>query len=158
MSPAMLRVRRLSESGLAVETVRKSIHLLVAVVPVIASANVNLAMALVGAGTLLYTFAESARRAGLSIAVVSDLTLIASRDSEREQFVLGPVTLGVGAMLALTLYPMQAATIAIFALAFGDSVASLAGKAVRSPRAPSQIARFRSRVGIIAISLLSKPG
>ena len=136
MSSVMLRARRLSENGLIIEAVRQSIHLLVALVPVVASVSVNLAMSLVGVGTLFYVFAENARRSGLTIAVVSDLTLIASRDNESEQFVLGPVTLGLGAMLALTLYPLQASTIAIFALAFGDSVASLVGKSVVSPRLP----------------------
>jgi dolichol kinase len=43
-------------------------------------------------------------------------------------FVMGPVTLGLGALLALLLYPAPAATIAIFALAFGDGFASLVGK------------------------------
>jgi dolichol kinase len=41
---------------------------------------------------------------------------------------MGPVTLGLGAMLALLLYPSPAASIAIYALAFGDGFASLVGK------------------------------
>jgi dolichol kinase len=44
------------------------------------------------------------------------------------RFVLGPVTLGAGAFLALLLFPPQAAAIAVYALAFGDGTASLAGK------------------------------
>ena len=39
-------------------------------------------------------------------------------------------------MLALLLYPAQAATIAIYALAFGDSLASLVGKLVGSLSLP----------------------
>jgi dolichol kinase len=42
--------------------------------------------------------------------------------------VLGPVTLGIGALLALLLYPPQVASIAIYALAFGDGIASVVGK------------------------------
>ena len=49
---------------------------------------------------------------------------------------LGPVTLGIGAMLALLLYPKTASTIAIFALAFGDSAAALIGKSVGGIRIP----------------------
>jgi dolichol kinase len=44
------------------------------------------------------------------------------------RFVMGPVTLGLGALLALLLYPSPAASIAIYALAFGDGLASLIGK------------------------------
>jgi dolichol kinase len=42
--------------------------------------------------------------------------------------VLGPVTLGLGALLTLLLYPSPAASIGIYALAFGDGFASLVGK------------------------------
>jgi phytol kinase len=52
------------------------------------------------------------------------------RPRDTGHFVLGPVTLGVGAMLALLLYPDPAATVAIYALAFGDAIASIVGKAV----------------------------
>jgi dolichol kinase len=41
---------------------------------------------------------------------------------------MGPVTLGLGALLALLLYPSPAAAIGIYALAFGDSLAGLVGK------------------------------
>jgi dolichol kinase len=50
--------------------------------------------------------------------------------------VLGPITLGIGAMLSLLLYPLPAASIAIYALAFGDGFASLVGTTVRGPRLP----------------------
>jgi dolichol kinase len=42
--------------------------------------------------------------------------------------VLGPVTLGIGALLALLLFPSPAACIGIYALAFGDGFAALIGK------------------------------
>jgi dolichol kinase len=50
--------------------------------------------------------------------------------------VLGPVTLGIGAMMSLMLYPDPAATIAIYALAFGDGIASIAGKLFGRVRIP----------------------
>jgi phytol kinase len=118
------------------EVIRKAIHLLVAVVPVIASFSVPLTMILLGTGTLFYVLAESARKAGIQVAFVSDVTLIVARSRERGRFVLGPVTLGLGAMLSLLLYPMQASALAIFALAFGDSLASLVGRAVGGWRVP----------------------
>lgn len=131
------RVRAVAESqGLLGEAVRKSLHLLVAFVPLLSSVDLSATVALLGVGTLFYSFAELSRRNGNAVLVVSDLTLIASRDRDRGHFVLGPVTLGLGAMLALLLYPEPAASIAIYALAFGDGVASLAGTLLRGPRIP----------------------
>jgi dolichol kinase len=53
---------------------------------------------------------------------------MASRSRDLGRFVMGPVTLGMGALLALLLYPSPAAAIAIYALAFGDGFAGLVGK------------------------------
>ncbi len=118
------------------ELVRKSLHLLIAVVPVLAAVNLQATLALLAVGTLFYAFAESSRRRGNPILVVSDLTVIASRERDRAGFVLGPVTLGLGAMISLLLYPEPAASIAIYALAFGDGLASLVGRVVGGPRIP----------------------
>jgi phytol kinase len=118
------------------EMIRKSLHFLIALVPLLASVSLSGALFLLGFGTLFYAFAEASRRQGRPIFVVSDLTLIASREGEKGRFVLGPVTLGLGAMLSLLLYPEPAASLAIFALAFGDGIASLAGKVLRGPVIP----------------------
>jgi phytol kinase len=123
-------------AGLAGEFVRKSLHLLVALVPIFASIDLAATVSALGVGTLFYAFAELSRLRGNPIILVSDITLIASRDRDRGRFVLGPVTLGLGAMMALMLYPEPAASIAILALAFGDGVASLAGTLLRGPRIP----------------------
>ncbi len=127
--------RRLS-SALRHEILRKSIHLLVAFVPSLAALDFPVTMALLGAGTLFYVLAEHARGHGVQVFLVSEITVLASREQDRGRFVLSPVTLGVGAMLALTLYPMPASSIAIYALAFGDGLASLAGSLVGSIRIP----------------------
>jgi len=132
---AALRSRPAADT-VSLEIIRKSIHLLVALVPVIASLSVPFTMVLLGAGTLFYVVAENARRAGLQIVLVSDLTLIAARSREKGRFVLGPVTLGLGAMLSLMLYPMQASAIALYSLAFGDSLAGLVGRSVGGWRVP----------------------
>jgi len=110
------------------EVVRKAIHLLVAFVPTLAVWNFDLTVFLLISGILVYTYAEYLRIRGRYVPLISDLTAIASRDRDRGHFVLGPVTLGLGALLALLLYPHPAATIAIYALAFGDGLSSLAGK------------------------------
>jgi len=118
------------------EIVRKSLHLLIALVPPLAAWNLRVAMLILGAGTLFYVYAEWLRLEGGRIYLISELTVLASRPRDRGRFVLGPVTLGLGAMLALLLYPAPAATIAIYALAFGDGFASLAGKLFGRVRIP----------------------
>jgi dolichol kinase len=77
---------------------------------------------------LLYSGFETLRLVGVKIPLVSSITSIASRSRDKGRFVLGPVTLGLGALLALLLYPSPAASIAIYALAFGDGFASLVGR------------------------------
>ncbi|HET6487384.1 MAG TPA: phosphatidate cytidylyltransferase [Spirochaetia bacterium] len=107
-----------------------------AFVPLLSSINLPGTVALLGVGTLFYTFAELSRRNGNTILVVSNLTLLASRDRDRGRFVLGPITLALGAMISLLLYPEPAASIAIYALAFGDGLASLVGTVIRGPQIP----------------------
>jgi len=112
------------------ELVRKSLHMLIAFVPSIAAtAGVETALVLLSLGTLVFAVAEYLRVNGHTVAVITPLTILASRGRNRDQFVLGPVTLAVGAMLALLIYPATAAALAIYALAFGDGVASLFGRA-----------------------------
>lgn len=119
------------------EVVRKSIHFLIALVPSIASAfSVLFAVSLLATGTLVYIGSEYLRRHGTVVPIITRLTLIASRPRDRDRFVLGPVTLGLGAMVALIFYPEPAASIAIYALAFGDGLASLVGKFWGSWRVP----------------------
>jgi dolichol kinase len=110
------------------ELIRKSIHFLIALSPVMAAVNWPAAMGFLIAGTLSYTLMETLRLGGITVPVVSSLTNMASRQRDKDRFVLGPVTLGLGAFFALLLYPAQTASIAIYALAFGDGFASIIGK------------------------------
>jgi dolichol kinase len=121
--PAPLGARELKT-----ECIRKGIHFLIALSPVMAVMSRPVTIAILIAGTLLYTWFEVLRLSGVKIPLVSSLTSIASRSRDKGHFVLGPVTLGVGALLALLLFPPPAASIAIYALAFGDGFASLVGK------------------------------
>jgi phytol kinase len=130
------------------EIIRKSLHFLIALVPLLAGVSLNGALFLLAFGTLFYAFAEVSRLRGRPVFVVSDLTLIASRAGEKGRFVLGPITLGLGAMLSLILYPEPAASLAIFALAFGDGIASLAGKVLRGPVIP--FTRGKTLAGTLA--------
>jgi dolichol kinase len=114
---------------LKTELIRKSIHLLIATVPFCATfVGPFVTLGLLAVGTLIYSYAEFLRQRGGHIPIISRVTELASRRRDLGHFVLGPVTLGIGAMLTLMLYPEPAASIAIYALAFGDGLASLVGK------------------------------
>jgi len=128
-------IRALSEE-IRIELLRKSIHLLIAFVPGIALQNLGLAMGLLSGGVLFYAACECLRMEGYSVPVISKVTALAARRRDGDRFVLGPITLGLGALLSLLLYPNPAASIAIYALAFGDGLSSLVGKSFGSVRLP----------------------
>jgi dolichol kinase len=113
---------------LKTEIIRKTIHFLIALSPGMAVMNRSFTVVVLMAGTLLYAYMETLRLSGVKVPLISALTAMASRSRDRGRFVLGPVTLGIGALLALLLYPSPAASIAIYALAFGDGFAGLVGK------------------------------
>ncbi|MDR1428710.1 MAG: phosphatidate cytidylyltransferase [Spirochaetaceae bacterium] len=110
------------------ELIRKLIHLLIALSVPLVAFNRILTVGLLAGGTLAYVVFELFRFNGIKIPVVSSLTAMAMRKRDQGRFVLGPVTLGLGALLALLLFPPPAAATAIYALAFGDGLSSLAGR------------------------------
>jgi len=151
-------------NGIRGEFVRKLLHFLVAIVPFMAYIDKTLTMLLLGTGIIFYTVMEKLRQEGVYVLVISDVTVFTSRERDKGKFVLGPVTLGLGAMLALALYPEPASRIAIYALAFGDGFASLAGKLIGGVKLPfskgktlaGSLACFLS-VGLIAFRILGNP-
>ncbi|MDR0708074.1 MAG: phosphatidate cytidylyltransferase [Treponema sp.] len=109
------------------EILRKSLHFLIGFSPLLGSINRLGAIALLAFGVVLYTIMEILRLKGVSVPLVSFITERAMRERDRG-FVKGPVTLGMGALLSMTLFPPPVAAIAIYALAFGDGLSSLAGR------------------------------
>jgi dolichol kinase len=110
------------------ELVRKSIHLLIALSIPLAALHRSAALILLFAGTAFYALMEGLRYSGVQVPLVSPLTAVAMRERDRGRFVLGPVTLGLGAFLPILLFPPQAAAAAVYTLAFGDGLSSLAGR------------------------------
>ena len=110
------------------ELIRKGIHILIALVPELAALNRSHTALLLMVGVLFYAWVESLRFVGFSPPLFSSVTKAVLREREQGRFALGPVTLGLGALLSLLLFPPQAAAAAVYALAFGDSAATLAGK------------------------------
>ena len=110
------------------ELFRKSIHLCSACIPLLLYWNARavqcaLCFLLVG-----YIVTESLRRRGINVPVISVITSVAARKRDENKFVLGPVTLVIGILAASFLWPLFHAAVGIYALAFGDGLASLAGR------------------------------
>jgi len=118
-----------TKAELSMELLRKSIHMLIALVPYIAAVlgRSGAALLLMG-GVLFYVCAEGLRFFGFSLPVISGVTKAVSRKKERGRFALAPMTLGLGALIAISVFPQTQAAVAIYALAFGDSASTLAGK------------------------------
>ena len=110
------------------ELIRKGIHNLIALAPWLAGMNRPHTALLLMGGVFFYALVESLRFVGFSPPLTSSLTKSVLREREEGRFALGPVTLGLGALLAIVLFPPQAAAVGIYALAFGDSAATLTGK------------------------------
>lgn len=112
------------------EVFRKSIHLCSAFVPTLLTFAYKPVLALLFAALIFYSFTEFIRLKGINVPVVSRITSIAARKRDENKFVLGPVTLVVGIIAAALLWKPDAARIGIYALAFGDGLASLVGKLI----------------------------
>lgn len=121
---------------LRTEVIRKSLHLLIALIPMIAGYSFSLACSLLIGGLIVYLFSEVLRLQGKAFPLVTFLTNKAARERDQNGLVLGPVSLALGALLSLFLLPAPLSSLAIYALAFGDGLSSLFGKFFHSPRLP----------------------
>ena len=110
------------------ELFRKSIHICSSFIPLLLKFAYWPVIALLIAAVIIYTISELLRARGINIPLISKVTEIAARKRDENHFVLGPVTLVCGILLAALLLPLDYARVGIFALAFGDGLASLIGK------------------------------
>jgi len=141
---------------ISIELTRKSIHLLIAFVPLLVSLSKSLALALLAGGTIAYIVFESLRMNGIHTPIVSALTVKAARLRDDGNFVMGPVTLGLGALLSILLFRPVPASIAIYVLAFGDGFSSLVGKTIGKIRIPhTQGKSLEGSLMCFSLSMLS---
>ncbi len=135
-----VRYRKISHSStvndLLKEFFRKTIHICASLVPILADWHYQWTLMALTFIVCFYSFCEYRRLSGHPIPVISTITAYAARTRDEGRFVLGPVTMGLGVLSALILFPPEAARIGIFALAFGDGIASLAGKIFGKTRIP----------------------
>ena len=129
-------VRRQHINDIWKEFFRKSIHICGAVLPFFLSRFYWPVIAALFLAIILYAASEIARLAGHEVPLISSITAVAARKRDEDRFVFGPVTLASGILLAALLWDELPAAIGIYALAFGDGLASLSGKLFGRIRLP----------------------
>ena len=112
------------------ELFRKSIHICSSFVPFFLALAYWPVIGLLVLAICVYTISEILRAKGIYLPLISKVTEIAARKRDENHFVLGPVTLSLGILCAALLLPLNCAKVGIFALAFGDGLASLVGKLI----------------------------
>ena len=110
------------------EIFRKAIHMCSALVPLFLHFFYLPVIILLFLALCLYCLQEFLRRSGRPVPLFSAITAVAARKRDENKFVLGPVTLVLGILLCAIFYKPLAASVGIYALSFGDGMASLAGK------------------------------
>ena len=118
------------------ELFRKLIHLCSAVIPFLLDRfywQVIIALFFV---VCLFVLSEIIRLEGFKVPLISKITEFASRERDENKIVLGPISLVFGIITAAILLPYEAMRVGIYALAFGDGLASLVGKMFGKTKIP----------------------
>lgn len=84
----------------------------------------------------LFVLSEIIRLEGFKVPLISKITEFASRERDENKIVLGPISLVFGIITAAILLPHDAMRVGIYALAFGDGLASLVGKMFGKTKIP----------------------
>lgn len=121
-------VERQRLNAILKELFRKSIHICSSFIPLFLKLAYWPVIVLLVLAVIVYSISEVLRSKNIELPLISKVTEIAARKRDENRFVLGPVTLVCGILLAALLLPLDCARVGIFALAFGDGLASLMGK------------------------------
>ncbi len=123
-------IERQIKNRLLKEIFRKTIHICSSFVPFLLKLAYWPVICLLIFAVVFYSVCEILRLKGYSIPLISKVTEVASRKRDENRFVLGPVTLVIGILIAALTLPLDFARVGIFALSFGDGLASLVGKSI----------------------------
>jgi phytol kinase len=129
------------------EFFRKTIHMLASFVPYFYYLYQNLVNVILLIISLLYLISEILRAKEIHIPVIYQITKIAARSRDEGRIILGPITMVLGIFLSLTFFNYRIAVISIFALSFGDGVASLFGKIIGGWKIPFTFGKTFSGTG-----------
>lgn len=131
------------------EILRKGIHIASSCTAVTLSyfGKIPTIILLVALG-IFYSISETLRQKGLEVPLIAKVTSAASRARDAGHFVFGPLALVIGLTMSVAIFSKMAATCAIFALSFGDGVASLVGRAFGA--IPLPLTRGKTAEGSLA--------
>ena len=115
---------------------RKGVHACSLFVPLLAGVSYQLTLELLVAVTIVYIDSEWARINGTRFPVLSFVTGLCVRSSERRRFAIAPITLVLGVALSLVFFPPLIASVTIAILACADSMATIVGKFYGKIRIP----------------------
>lgn len=107
---------------------RKGVHFGSVLVPFFAGINFSITLNLLMAITALFIFSELLRLNGASFPVISLITRLCIRTGEQRRFTIAPVTLSLGIIFSLLLFPKLIAGVVITIVAFSDSIATVIGR------------------------------
>jgi phosphoserine phosphatase/dolichol kinase len=118
---------------------RKSLHILIALVPVFSTVIYHTTLAVLLFLLVVYSVSECLRINGFSFPFLGTVTKSSIRKGEDRRFAFGPVTLVLGAGLSLACFPAHIANIVIWIVAFADTAAAMVGKSIGNHRIPYNI-------------------
>lgn len=135
------------------EVRRKLVHVWAGAVPFLADIaffpTINFLVLLV----VLYTLSEVGRLNGRLVPLLGPVTMACIRKEERRGFITGPITMAIGVIMSLLLFPAQVALVVIWILAFADTAATLIGKTWKGRPLPYN--RSKSMMGSLAFFLVA---
>ncbi len=135
------------------EARRKLLHVFAAAVPFVAGLAPVLTVVSLCVMAVIYTVSEWTRLSGRVFPLVGDMSSLCLRKREKRYFVLAPITLTLGVVSSLIIFPREVAVAVILIIAFADSAAALVGRAWGTWRIPYN--RSKSVQGLVAAMVVA---
>lgn len=110
------------------ELIRKLLHISGVLCVPLASYNTSFTIFLLYMAVIFYIGLELLRLNSKGMRFTRAVLILVSRDKEDKGIVLGPITLAMGVIFVLVLFPLFPAQLGIIALTVGDGAASLIGR------------------------------
>ncbi len=115
---------------------RKLLHVLVASVPFFAVYAYGVTLSTLGVLLCVYMISECLRVNGYSFPLIGGITRSSIRMAEARGIAFGPVTLVLGASVALAFFPAAVSSAVILMVAFADTAATIVGRKYGAHRIP----------------------
>jgi len=109
------------------ELFRKGIHVLGAVFPFLARFHAPLSISILAGAVLLYSISEVFRYMGMSFSPIALITRRAQRLDEKRGIIVGPILLGVGILLAISVFDYSMYLPAVLIVSISDCLSAIIG-------------------------------